>query len=140
MRQVIAAVALACLIGAGTARAEPVSVSLADYAFDFPTVGYEITVTGETRNIHDKLTADDYITINDGGLKLKTLIDRMGRRDRRQFIAFFNAHCIVGFDTGCAIMASGDIELNEDMRMIFRVSTATISIGGSKWTNVGNGQ
>ena len=121
------------------AAADPVPVSLADYAFDFPTVGYEITVTGETRNIHDKLTADDYITINDGGLKLKTLIDRMGRGDRRQFIAFFNDHCIVGFDTGCTITASGDIELNEDMRMIFRVSTATIGKDGNEWSNAEGG-
>ena len=135
MRSIIAAATLACLVGAGAARSEPVAVSLADYAFDFPAVGYEITVAGETRNIHDRLTADDYITIDDDGHKLKTLIDRMGRKDRRQFIAFFNAHCIVGFDTGCTITASGDIELNEDMRMIFRVSTATITKEGNEWSN-----
>ena len=42
------------------AAAETPQVSLADYAFDFPTYGYEITVSGKTRNPNDKLTADDH--------------------------------------------------------------------------------
>ena len=69
------------------------------------------------------------------GYKMKTLIDRMGRRDRQQFISFFNRHCI-GFATKpCTITASGEIELNEDMRMIFRMSTGKISKGGEEWSN-----
>ena len=129
--------ALGAAIYALPAASEPVATSLADYAFDFPTYGYEITVTGETSNYTDKLTADDYITINDDGHKLKTLIDRMGRKDRQQFISFFNTHCIVGFSAkGCVITAAGDIELDENMHMIFRMSTTTISMGGSEWTNL----
>ena len=95
-------------------------------------------MAGLTRNFRDKLTADDYITINDDGYKLKTLIDRMARRDRRQFISFFNKHCITGFGSrrqACAITASGDIELDENMRMIFRMSTATIAKDGNEWSN-----
>ncbi len=124
------------------ATAEPVEVSLADYAFDFAHYGYEITVTGETSNFHDKLTADDYIIINDEGYKLKTLIDRMGRRDRQEFIAFFNTHCIiVSFGVeDCTLTASGDIELDEDMRMIFRMSTSSISKDGSEWSNLLEGE
>ena len=119
------------------AASEPVTVSLADYAFDFPAFGYEITVIGEARNFQDKLTADDYITINDDGYKLKTLIDRMDRKDRQQFITFFNEHCVVGFGSGgCGIKASGDIELDEDMRMIFRMATVTIGKDGNGWSNV----
>lgn len=120
------------------AAAEVPQVRLEDYAFDFPKHGHEITVAGETRNFQDKLTADDYITINDAGYKLKTLIDRMGRRDRRQFISFFNEHCITGI-TGkpCTITASGDVELDEDMRMIFRMSSAKIGKGGNEWSNAG---
>ena len=119
------------------AASETPRVSLADYAFDFPTYGYEITVMGETKNFTDKLTADDHISIKDDGYTVKTLIDRMGRKDRQKFIRFFNEHCIVGFSTaGCAITATGDIELDENMRMIFRMSTATISMGGNAWTNV----
>ena len=122
------------------AASEPAQVRLEDYAFDFPKFGHEITVAGETRNYQDKLTADDYITINDAGYKLKTLIDRMGRKDRRQFISFFNDHCITGI-TGkpCSITASGDIELDEDMKMIFRISTTKIAKAGNEWTNAVKG-
>ena len=121
---------------AAPVAAESVEVTLADYAFDFPTYGYEIAVTGETQNYMDKLTADDYVTINDDGYMMKTLIDRMGRADRRGFIQFFNEHCI-GFapTDACPITASGDVELDENMRMIFRMSIATIRKGGSEWTN-----
>ena len=106
------------------AQSEMQLVSLADYAFDFPSYGYEIKVSGETKNYRDKLTADDYITITDNGYRIKTLIDRMKRRDRQEFIGFFNEHCVVGFrNAGCAILASGDIELDEEMKMIFRIST-----------------
>ena len=114
----------------------PVPVKLSEYAFDFPKYGHEITVDGKTRNLQEKLTADDYITIDDDGYKLKTLIDRMGRKDRQQFISFFNEHCITGFmGKPCAITASGEIELNEDMKMIFRMNTAKISKGGKEWSN-----
>ena len=130
---------LASLLCAGPvslAQTEPPKVTLADYAFDFPVIGHEITVTGTAQNLADKLTADDYISITDDGYSLRTLIDRMGRMDRRGFIQFYNQHCIGFMPTdACAITASGDIELDEDMRMIFRMSTATISNAGNDWTN-----
>ena len=116
------------------AASEPVDVRLSDYAFDFPNYGYEISVTGETANFHDKLTADDYIIIREEGYSLKTLIDRMGRKDRQQFITFFNEHCI-DFRKMCSITASGDIELDEDMRMIFRMVTTQIAKDGNVWSN-----
>ena len=122
------------------AASEPAQVRLEDYAFDFPTYGYEITVTGETRNFTDTLTANDYITIDDGGYTLKSLIDRMERKDRQQFISFFNEHCVTGFmGDPCAITASGDIELDEDMRMIFRISAAIISKGSNQWSSAPEG-
>ena len=131
--------ALATSVYVLPAASEPVYVKMADYAFDFPSYGYEITVEGKTRNILDNLTADDYITIVDDGYTMKTLIDRMGRKDRHQFITFFNEHCVVGFgNSGCAITASGDVELDENMRMIFRVSAAKISMDGQEWTNSEN--
>ena len=134
MRKLLLAIVVAAY--AGSASAQPARVSLEDYAFDFPMYGYEITVAGTTRNIRDKLTADDYITIDDEGYKLKTLIDRMGRKDRQKFISFFNDHCIAGFTgASCSIVASGDIELDEQMKMIFRMSTVTISKDGNEWTN-----
>ena len=73
----------------------------------------------------------------DEGYTLKTLIDRMNRKDRQQFISFFNDHCVVGFTSkGCAITASGDIEMDEQMRMIFRISFVKISINNNEWSNV----
>ena len=59
-----------------------------------PTYGFEIKFSGSTQNLTDKLTADDHITITDDGYKIRTLIDRMGRKDRQAFIRFFNAGCI----------------------------------------------
>ena len=134
MRKILLAIVVSAY--AGSAVGQPVRVSLEDYAFDFPKYGYEITVAGITSNYTDKLMADDYITIDDEGYKLKTLIDRMGRKDRQQFISFFNDHCITGFTgSSCTIVASGDIELDENMKMIFRMSSVTISRDGNEWTN-----
>ena len=138
MKKTILALTTLAALHAVPAASEPVAVTLADYAFDFPTYGYEITVTGKTRNLNDKLTADDHTTIDDGGYKIKTLIDRMGRQDRQEFMRFFNANCIgFGADAACPITASGEIELSKAMQMIFRVSTATISKDGNKWSNRG---
>ena len=108
---------LAMLALAGPAAAEAPQVSLADYAFDFPTYGYESTMSGETRNLRDKLTADDHITIDDNGYKMRTLIDRMGRKDRQGFIQFFNANCIgFGADANCPITASGEAAKSNSTR------------------------
>ena len=118
------------------AASETTQVRLADYAFDFPTHGFEIEFSGTTQNLTDKLTADDYITIEDDGYKMRTLIDRMGRKDRQAFIRFFNAGCIGFMPTdACPITAAGEVELDDDMRMIFRMSTATISKSGNEWSN-----
>ena len=136
MKKTIIALTTLAALHAVPAASEPVAVTLPDYAFDFPTFGYEITVTGTVKNLNDKLTADDYTTITDEGYKLKTLIDRMGRGDRRGFINFFNANCIgFGQDAACPITASGEVELDDSMQMIFRMSTATIRKGGNEWTN-----
>ena len=118
------------------AVSETAQVRLADYAFDFPTYGFEIRFSGTTQNLTGKLTADDHITITDDGYKMRTLIDRMGRKNRQAFIRFFNAGCIgFGPSAACSITAAGEVELDDDMRMIFRMGTATISKGGNEWTN-----
>ncbi|MCY4328034.1 MAG: hypothetical protein OXC53_10670 [Rhodobacteraceae bacterium] len=78
------------MISASQAASGAKTVKLSDYAFDFPTYGYEITVSGTTQDFSDKLTADDYLNISDDGYTIKTLIDRMARKDRQQFITFFN--------------------------------------------------
>ena len=125
--------ATAVFIIGDVALASPVKLS--DYAFNFPKYGHEITVEGKTRNLMEKLTADQYITIDDDGYKIKTLIDRMSRKDRQQFISFFNKHCIGFAGKPCVITASGEIELDKDMRMIFRMNTVKISKSGQEWSN-----
>ena len=132
MKQAMTAAAILAAACALPAAAEPVQVGLADYAFDFPKYGSEIIVAGETEG-HGNLTADEAIHIRDDGYYLRAQIDRLGRSDRRQFIAFFNEHCTGS--TPCAIVASGDIELNRFMEMIFRISTVKISKDGNEWTN-----
>ena len=138
MRRIMAPLA-AGLLAIGTAlpaTSEPVQITLANYAFDFPTHGFEIEFSGTTQNLTDKLTADDYITIKDNGYKMRTLIDRMGRKDRQAFIRFFNAGCIGFMPTdACPITAAGEVELDENMRMIFRMNNATISKGSNEWSN-----
>ena len=134
-KTLFASALLVSAVYATEAATESVRVSLSDYAFDFPKYGYEIIVSGGTQNFGDKLTADDYITIDDDGYRLKTLIDRMNRKDRQDFISFFNSNCIGFTRESCAIIASGDVELDENMRMIFRISTAKISKDGNEWTN-----
>ena len=135
MKKIIQFLHILLVIYTIPALSEPVFTSLQDYAFDFPKYGYEIAVTGETSNFTDNLTADDYITINDNGYNMKTLIDRMDRKDRQQFISFFNKNCI-GFRERCTITASGEIELDDNMRMIFRISTAKIGKDSNEWSNI----
>ena len=117
-----------------TAYSEPAKVTLADYSFNFAQHGYEIAITGTTHNYSDTLTADDYIHIKDRGYRIKTLIDRLSRTNRMGFINFYNQHCI-GFRTKCDISASGDVELDEDMKMIFRISNVSLSKNNQRWAS-----
>ena len=119
------------------AASEPTRVRLPDYAFDFPTHGYEITVAGRAHAPYGALTAEGYLDVHDGGYRMKTVIDRMSRQDRQQFIGFFNANCVGSPYGRCKITASGDIELNKEMQMVFRPTTAAVSLGDKAWSNAG---
>lgn len=136
MNRTIAILSLAATIPGSQALSETSTVKLSDYAFDFPAYGYEIAVSGTTQNFSDKLGADDYINIRDDGYTIKTLIDRMARKDRQQFITFFNENCIGFLEAECSITATGDVELDEDMKMIFRMDTATINKDENEWSNL----
>ena len=131
IRNCAIAAALASLIGAGVARAEPVQVSLADYAFNFPAHGYEIIVVGKTGDFREKAT-NDYIYITDGGYTIWARTDRLGRSDRQKFLAFYNAEC--KRSAKCAIRATGEVELDDDLQMIFRIHAAKLAGGGSHLT------
>lgn len=125
--------ALAGLIGASAADAEPVHVSLPDYALDFPSYGFEITVMGTTRLSVEPLSADGRIRIREGGHKLRAFIDRMERDDRKAFVAFYNVHCFISLgERGCDITASGEVELDDDMRMLLRIHRAELRKGANR--------
>lgn len=134
-RMIVCLAVASVLFFVSPAVSEPKGVRLSSYAFDFPKHGYEITIEGTARNLMDKLSADDFTRIEDGGYSVKTLIDRMSRSDRQKFIAFFNAHCVGFTNVGCQIIASGEIELDKQMCMIFRVGNTSISKGNSAWSN-----
>ncbi len=64
---------------------EPVSVSLPEYAFNFPVYGYEIIVSGTTGGI-GKLSTEDSIYISDDGYRIRSRWDGLGRRGRQEFL------------------------------------------------------
>ena len=110
-------------------------IRLSNYAFDFPKFGYQVTIGGTARNVIDKLAADDFTRIRDDGYRVKVLIDRMSRKARQQFIAFFNANCVGFASSGCQILASGEIELDKNMCMILRAEDAKIGRGNKVWSS-----
>ena len=138
MKQLLLAAFFVALAGR-LALAEPVRVSLADYAFDFTTIGYEIEITGTTANLMESLSSGGHISISDDDYSIKAVVDGLGRRGRKEFIDFFNAHCI-GFTARCPITASGEIELGGSMQMVLRINEATIEAGGNSWSSAEGGQ
>ncbi len=77
MKAIIAAMAVIGLVGIGTVRAEPVAVSLADYAYNFPKYGHTIIVGGKTGSYMGNLTSGESIRIKDEGYSLLTRLDRL---------------------------------------------------------------
>lgn len=135
MRATIVAPVLVGLVSIGMARAEPVQVSLLNYAFDFPAYGYEITVTGKTRRTTEPIAAGDRIRIREGGYTLRSFINRLGRSDRRDFVVFYNEHCFIRpGGVSCEITATGEVELDDDLQMVLRIQKATLSKGGNSLT------
>ncbi len=59
MKKIVPALTIFAALHVTPAASEPVAVTLPDYAFDFPTYSYEITVSGTVKTLNDKLTADD---------------------------------------------------------------------------------
>lgn len=128
MRAIIAALAFVGMVGISAVRAEPVTVSLGDYAFNFAEHGYEITVEGTTGFHGQKKTTDDFIWIYDDGYSLWSRIDRLSRSDRQSFLDFYNAHC--EWRTKCTVSAAGEVELDSDLKMIFLIRWAELSKDG----------
>ena len=136
-RHIAMAAVLVVLMGvcSGAAQSEPVPVSLATYAFDFPTYGFEITVSGKTRLTYKPLAADGRIKIREGGYSLRSVLSGMNRDDRQAFVAFYNDHCFIrAGQRQCNITASGEVELDDDMYMFFRIQRAKLWKDGNVLT------
>ena len=103
------------------------SVSLAEYAFNFPEHGYEIVINGETGDFRAK-ASDDFIYVRDGGYTVWTRIARLSRTDRQRFLDFYNTHC--KHMEPCAITAIGEIELDSKLKMVFHIQQANLSRDG----------
>ena len=132
----IAAVFVAIMgVFSSAAQSEPQPVSLATYAFNFPTYGFEITVSGKTRLTYEPLAADGRIRIKEEGYSLRSLLSGMNRDDRQAFVAFYNDHCFIKRgQRQCNITASGEVELDDDMQMIFRIQKARLWKDGNVLT------
>ena len=128
MRTITATAAFIGLIGSGVAQAEPTAVSLQDYAFNFPTHGYEIIVAGRTGN-PQYIAVEDMVLVKDGSYTVTARIDRLGRSDRQQFMTFYAEHC--KFTKPCDIRMGGEVELDKELRMKLFIQGAELSRDGN---------
>ena len=101
-----------------SAMAAPPEVALSDYAFDFTTVGYEISVTGQSSYFSDQLDAGDSIALRDGGYTIKTVIDGLSRKNKKEFINYYNKNCKKSFmGSACHMKITGEVALDDTMKM-----------------------
>ena len=99
-------------------QAEPVETTLNDYAFDFASIGYEIKFAGKTSYFSDELSANDYFDVRADGYTLRARADKLSRIGRKNFISYFNKNCRLFSRSECIIILSGEVELDENFRMI----------------------
>lgn len=106
-----------------TAFAEPVNTTLEEYAFDFSSIGYEITFPATTAYFLDPMTGNDYFTVSSNGYSLEARIDKLSRKGRKEFTEFFNLNCKNDFSTPkCDIELTGEVELDDKYKMIIWAS------------------
>ncbi len=118
MKRLILAIFLT--ITASLAIAEPTKTTLKDYAFDFASIGYEITFLAETSYFSDPMTSNDYFKVSADGYSIKARADKLTRKGRKTFTSYFNENCKLDFSSRstCHIVLSGEIELDENFGMI----------------------
>ena len=117
MKEILTAV-LIC-VSTIPAMAERVETSLKDYAFDFSSVGYEISFFANTHYISDPMNTNDYFRVSADGYSLKAKVDGLSRKGRKSFIAYFNENCKFDFinESKCLIKISGEVTLDEEFCM-----------------------
>ncbi len=105
--------------------------SLEEYAYDFATIGYDVTITGDS-TYFDPMNAGDYFTLEDSGYTLETRIDGMSRKGKKEFIKFYNANCEISWTdvSYCNITVTGETELNEMMALVLTATSITFNDHG----------
>lgn len=114
------------------AMAEPVETTMKDYAFDFSSVGYEISFFAEAKYMTDPMNTNDYFNVSADGYSLKAKADGLSRKGRKSFIAYFNDNCEENFidEIICSIRISGEVALDENFCMV--ISSKRIDILNKK--------
>ena len=102
-----------------TSSAEPVETTLKDYAYDFSSIGYEISFPASSEYF-DPMNAGDYFNAKHAGYTIKVRIEGLNRNNRRDFVSHYNENCKYGYSSNeiCPMVLTGEIELNENMKMI----------------------
>ena len=101
-------------------QSSPVKTTLENYAYDFPSIGYEISFTASS-SYFVPMSADDYFNATDGGYILEVRIDGLSRKARKDFVSYYNDNCEMSFSgEECQLLIEGEIELTSMMSMILK--------------------
>tara|TARA_B110000116_G_C16654048_1_gene498661 strand:+ start:386 stop:805 length:420 start_codon:yes stop_codon:yes gene_type:complete len=120
MKKIITIKLSSILILAALLQSAPVKTTLENYAYDFPSIGYEISFPASS-SYFIPMSADDYFNVESGGYTLEVRIDGLSRTARKDFVSYYNEHCEISFtDEECQLSIEGEIELTAIMSMILK--------------------
>ena len=77
-------------------QATPIKTTLENYAYDFPSIGYDISFPASS-SYFIPMSADDYFNATDGGYTLEVRIDGLSRNARKDFVSYYNDNCELSF-------------------------------------------
>ncbi len=108
------------IIFLGLLQADPIKTTLENYAYDFASIGYEISFPASS-SYFIPMSADDYFNATDGGYTLEVRIDGLSRKARKDFVSYYNDNCELTFSgEECQLLLEGEIELTATMSMILK--------------------
>ena len=101
-------------------QSESIKTTLENYAYDFPSIGYDISFPASS-SYFIPMSADDYFNATDGGYTLEVRIDGLSRNARKDFVSYYNDNCELSFSgEECQLILEGEIELTATMSMILK--------------------
>lgn len=120
MKKTITVKLSAFIIFLGLLQANPIKTTLENYAYDFSSIGYEISFPASS-SYFIPMSADDYFNATDGGYTLEVRIDGLSRKARKDFVSYYNDNCELTFSgEECQLLLEGEIELTSTMSMILK--------------------